>query len=459
MVLPQITDDSWRNKFHLEAPVGWINDPNGLCFFKGEYHVFYQYSPLDPNGGLKFWGHYTSKDLVNWTEHKIALFPDIDADKSGVYSGSALIHNDEMYLFYTGNVKHEGDHDYVLTGREHNTIMVKSSDGYNFSEKKILLRNEDYPSNMSLHVRDPKVWKENDAFYMVLGARTTDDLGAVLLYKSTDLENWDYVSTPAKSTDDSVYMWECPDLLTVNHQRIFISSPQGMNPVEHRFNNVYQSGYSTAELSDDYQTLTLGEFDELDCGFDFYAPQTFEAPDGRIIMIGWMGVPDAVDHLNPTVKHGYQHALTLPRELRFVDGKLYQTPVVELQSLRKNKVHTNLTLNGPATLKLNKNNCFELDLKTSCTEFNITLREDVIIDYTDGTFNLTLGVSGYGRDIRSCKIESLTNLQIFSDTSCLEIYLNNGEKVFTTRCYDKVLNPNITFTGNCNIDVTAWDLV
>lgn len=179
--LPIVNGDEWRNKFHLMAPIGWINDPNGLCYFKGLYHVFYQYSPLDAKGGLKFWGHYTSPDMVNWTEHEVALFPDIASDVDGVYSGSALVHNDEMYLFYTGNVKHKGDHDYILTGREQNVIMVKSTDGFNFSEKQVLLTNEDYPKNMGLHVRDPKVWEEDGVFYMVLGARSIDDKGYVLL--------------------------------------------------------------------------------------------------------------------------------------------------------------------------------------------------------------------------------------------------------------------------------------
>ncbi len=97
--LPHINQDKWRNKFHLMAPIGWINDPNGLCYFKGLYHVFYQYSPLDAKGGLKFWGHYTSPDMVNWTEHEIALFPDISEDIDGVYSGSTLNTKETMITF------------------------------------------------------------------------------------------------------------------------------------------------------------------------------------------------------------------------------------------------------------------------------------------------------------------------------------------------------------------------
>ena len=91
--------------YHIRPPKGWLNDPNGLSFFKGCYHVFYQYVPDNPNGGLKYWGHYRSVDLIDWEECPVMLSPDQDYDKNGVYSGSAIIKDDKMYLFYTGNVK------------------------------------------------------------------------------------------------------------------------------------------------------------------------------------------------------------------------------------------------------------------------------------------------------------------------------------------------------------------
>ena len=158
--MPKILSDKWRSKYHIMAPIGWINDPNGLC----EYHVFYQYSPLEAKGGMKFWGHFVSKDLVHFQERDIAIYPDVKEDKDGVYSGSAFVKDDTMYFFYTGNVKHDGEHDYILTGREQNVMLVTSKDGIEFSEKKILLRNSDFPENMSLHVRDPKVWEEDGTY-------------------------------------------------------------------------------------------------------------------------------------------------------------------------------------------------------------------------------------------------------------------------------------------------------
>lgn len=208
--LELVNNDKWRNKYHIIPPVGWINDPNGLCEFNGVYHCFYQYSPLSPLGGEKFWGHAVSKDLANWEQRDIALYPDIKEDINGVYSGSALVKDDTVYFFYTGNVKYPGDHDYILTGREQNVILVTSKDCVNFSEKKVLLRNSDFPNNMSLHVRDPKVWEEDGIYYMVLGARTKDDKGCILLYKSNDLYNWEFHSIPARNINNMGYMVGMP---------------------------------------------------------------------------------------------------------------------------------------------------------------------------------------------------------------------------------------------------------
>ena len=152
----------FRQKLHLMPPVGWLNDPNGLCQFKGVYHAFFQYSPLNAEGGVKMWGHYTSRDMIDWEYQGVTLYPDQPFDCSGVYSGCAFIEDGEMYLYYTGNVKLEDrdDYDYVNSGREANTVLVTSTDGVNFGRKRLLMKNSDYPADLTLHVRDPKVWKE-----------------------------------------------------------------------------------------------------------------------------------------------------------------------------------------------------------------------------------------------------------------------------------------------------------
>lgn len=455
-----VNKDKWRNKYHIMAPIGWINDPNGLCEFNGEYHCFYQYSPLDPLGGLKFWGQYTSKDLVNWKEREVAIYPDIAEDKDGVYSGSAFVKDDTIYFFYTGNVKHEGNHDYIVSGREQNVILVTSKDGINFSEKKVLLRNEDFPGNMSNHVRDPKVWEEDGTYYMVLGARDKDSEGCILIYKSNDLYNWTFHSMPAGKEENMGYMWECPDIFKLNEKDIFMFSPQGLEAEGHKYKNVYQSGYSVGKFDEAKKELLLGDFIELDRGFDFYAPQTFEDSKGRRIMIGWMGVPDAVEHKNPTIENFWQHQLTIPRELVLNGDKLYQIPVKELETLRKDfKEIKDVSLLEEVTLELFKSNTFELKLDfENTTEFTIKFREDCRLSFKEGLFKLELGESGYGRDERAVEIKSVDKLQIFSDNSSLEIFLNGGEEVFTTRIYNDEIDKSFNIKGNGTVSIEKWNI-
>ena len=247
----RVNKDYWRLKFHLMPPVGWLNDPNGLCEFNGEYHIFYQYSPFDANGGIKLWGHYTSKDFINYKNNGTEIFADQPFDCHGAYSGSTIVHNGKMNIFYTGNVKHVGEHDYISSGRGHNTVLLVSEDGKTFTNKKLIMTNDDYPENMTCHVRDPKVWMENNKFYMVQGARDKDDIGQVLLFESDDMINWNVINI-IKSESKFGYMWECPDLFNVDGKNILLISPQGIDAEGIKYNNIYQSGYYI--IDGDYKT-------------------------------------------------------------------------------------------------------------------------------------------------------------------------------------------------------------
>ena len=108
----------------------------------------------------KMWGHYSTEDFVTWRSLPPVLFPDSARDANGVYSGSAYVENGIMNVFYTGNVRFDGDGDRERFFREHNTIYTSSADGKNFSDKILLMTNSSYPQDMTAHVRDPKVWKK-----------------------------------------------------------------------------------------------------------------------------------------------------------------------------------------------------------------------------------------------------------------------------------------------------------
>ena len=430
----------WDCKFHLAPKTGWLNDPNGLCQFKGLYHIFFQYSPFDTKPGINYWGHYSTKDFINYTYHVPALYVDENFDCHGVYSGSALIENNTMNLFYTGNVKQCGDFDYTYKGREQNTIKITSNDAFNFSQKKLLMTNENYPKDCSCHVRDPKVWKENNIYYMVLGSRTINDIGEVLLYSSKNLDDWQLINR-ISTKEKFGYMWECPDMFKINDTQILAISPQGIKPNGFKYNNIYQSGYFTinGDFTKDYE---LSEFTEYDCGFDFYAPQSFIDEKGRRILIAWFGLPD-LDGLysNPPDKEcGRVHILTTPRELSINEnGKLCQYPIREINSLKLDEnqleVHNNVKIPNLTT--------FSADINThQCENFLITIREDCNIKYKDETFTLSFGKSGMGRTERSATIKNIDSIYILCDTSCIEIFINHGEYVFSSRFY-----PNNTMQG------------
>lgn len=431
--------NNWRQKFHLEPESGWLNDPNGLCFFGGYYQVYFQYSPESAVGkGKKCWGHWRSKDLLHWEFTGTVLFPDISEDRSGVYSGCGFVKDDLLYLFYTGNVKEEGDYDYIKAGRGANVILVTTKDGHHMSDKKILLRNADYPKDMSCHVRDPKVWEENGTYRMVLGARRLDDTGCVLYYRSEDLIHWEYEKTV--SSPDFGYMWECPDVLCFGDQQYLSLSPQGLPHEECKNQNVYSSGYFTKDK----------DFEEWDYGFDFYAPQSFTAPDGRKILIGWMGIGD-IPYSNPTVALGWQHCLTVPREItQGPDGKLLQAPIRELSKLRKN-VSTH-----------SSDECMVLPLPFELCgapekDFVIEFENVLTLCQKDGIFSLTFQneeVSG-GRTTRNIELSQCKNIRILADASSLEIFLNDGEKVMGSRFYP--LDEELVVTCH-GLDVCVYEL-
>ncbi len=427
----RVDADTRRLRFHLMPPTGWLNDPNGLCWYKGNYHVFYQYGPFDPNGGVKFWGHWTSPDLLHWTQQPAALCPDQTWDIHGVYSGSALVEEDALYLYYTGNVKHPGEnYDYVNSGRGHNVALAISSDGIHMDDNRLPLENKDYPDGLSCHVRDPKVWKQDGRYYMVLGARTVDSRGEVLVYESEDRLHWTHCNT-ITTPETFGYMWECPDLFCVDGQMILSLSPQGIKREGNRYQNVYSCGYFP--LYGDFRgEYTLGEYAESDVGFDYYAPQTFEAPDGRRIVIGWMGMPDA-DYTNPTAQeNGWQHCMSVPRELHWDGERLRAVPVRELDDL-----HTNgrtLTFDGTAQCPLAQG--ADIRIANRGASLHVMIGDAAAIEYGSGLLTLTLSeTSGSGRTQRVAEVKTLTDLRILADTSSLEMFLNNGEQVMTTRYY------------------------
>lgn len=448
------TDRKWRPGFHLSPMTGWMNDPNGLCQFNGEYHIFFQYSPFDTKPGTNYWGHYLTKDLIHYDYLPPALCCDIREDCHGVYSGSAVAYKGRMHLFYTGNVKQTGEYDFINAGREHNTIHISSEDGVNFGQKEILMRNSDYPKDMSCHIRDPKVWRENGLWQMALGARTKSGEGKILIYTSENMTDWTHTGT-VSSEENYGYMWECPDVFTLNGTRFITFSPQGIEASGELYNNVYQSGYCL--LDDISGEVKITGFTELDRGFDFYAPQTFEDESGRRILIGWLGMPD-IDGIyeNPTHEYGWMHMLTIPRELYAKNGKLCQKPVSELKALRKSEIRADC---GGEYVSDSAKGIFEAEIKVKYPEkpLELTVKNDMKIEFDGKMLSLSFGSSGMGRTKRSVKMSRLEDIRIFCDRSSVEIFANRGEEVFSSRFYPGDNECGFAAKGECSIVIYPLD--
>ena len=436
----RVAADPHRQKLHVQPPVGWLNDPNGLCVYGGQYHAFFQYGPFDVTGGVKHWGHAVSTDLMHWEPLPVMLYPDEPFDCHGVYSGSALIEGTEMYLYYTGNVKHPGDFDYIKQGRGHNVCLAVSHDGKTVASKQCHLYNKDYPAGLTCHVRDPKVFAYEGRYYMVLGARTLEDKGEVLVLESTDKLHWNHINT-LTTPEPFGYMWECPDLFCLDGQWYLAVSPQGI-----QCQNIYGCGYF-AVYGDWRAHCTLGEFHEMDAGFDYYAPQSFVDENGRRIQIGWMGMPDADYGNAPTVAHGWQHCFTVPRLLtKGPGGTLLQNPVPELDARRSAAA---LTLRNGEEASLSP--CFDLTAAPA-GDFALTVAHGVELVYTeqDSTcvLQFTDPAQASGRTQRRTKLSApCRSVRVVGDRSSLEIFLNDGAAVFSTRYYPAAGDVAVKISG------------
>ena len=326
---PRALRDPHRPAWHLAPSVGLLNDPNGFIQHNGVYHLFYQWNPLGCDHRNKCWGHWQSTDLLRWAHQPLALAPGACYDSHGCYSGSAVVAEDKITLIYTGNVK------FPDGSRTAYQCLAQESERGEYRKLGPVLP---LPDGYSGHVRDPKVWRHQNTWYMVLGARDLQDRGKVLLLRSSDLRGWQPLGEIAGSglhdLGEFGYMWECPDLFSLEDADVLICCPQGLAPQPERYLNRYQAGYLLGKLDYLQPAFSHGEFRELDAGFEFYAPQTTLAEDGRRLLFGWMGVPEQDEEAHPTRRYGWIHTMTCPRELSLRHGRLHQRPARELQQLR-----------------------------------------------------------------------------------------------------------------------------
>lgn len=420
--------------YHIRPPKGLLNDPNGLVYYKGVYHVFYQWNQADTTHQSKSWGHITTKDFIHWKTYKPALEPGDWYDKDGCYSGSAIVFEGKIYLFYTGNVRGEKGE------RKSYQCLAVSEDGIHFEKKGPIL---EHPiKGYTAHVRDPKVWQgKEDNWWMILGAQKENLTGDALIYQSANLVDWTLVGSMLEESISLGFMWECPDLLKFADRDIFVFSPQGLEAEGEKYNNIYQSGYFTGEFLENGTFVKDDQpFEELDRGFEFYAPQTFVDDAGRTILYGWVGVMEPeVEAAVPTRRQGWIHALTIPREMRYENGKLIQYPIAELANLRKENPTVIKSVGNEAVKMTSLQQDILIEWSKAATDFVLTVRNEVEINYQANSKKLTVIRTNWKtlvKEERSVFLKrDLMELRIMVESSLIELFLNRGEEVFTLRYF------------------------
>lgn len=432
----------WHTNFHIEPPYGLLNDPNGFSFFKGKWQLFYQYFPFGAAHGLKSWVQTESTDLVHFEETGTILTPNTPLDSHGMYSGSAMQFGDKLFIFYTGNVRDEN----WMRQTYQNGVLLDSEGNWEKVPQTLITQPEDVTS----HFRDPQIFYFDGDYYALIGAQNTEKKGFIKLYKAArdDYKQWSFLSDLDFANDQTAYMMECPNLVFVDQQPVLLYCPQGLDKEVLDYDNIYPNMYKLGDafIPETGQITNISPIQNLDYGFECYATQGFNAPDGRALTVSWLGLPDVA---YPTDKYDYQGVLSLVKELTIKDGKLYQYPVQAITSLRKDDGQS--FANQTATP-----NVYELELnfaKDSQTELVLfsdqegkglslkvdTEKGEIVIDRSQAGEQYALE---YGQT-RSCLIEpGQLKANIFIDKSVFEIFINKGEKVFSGRVF-----PNEDQTG------------
>jgi beta-fructofuranosidase len=430
---PRAAADPHRLAYHFMAPAYWINDPNGVIQFRGEYHLFYQHHPYSAEWGPMHWGHAVSADLVHWRHLPIALAPNEPYDNGGCFSGSAVEHEDRLYLFYTGNIQTSG------TKQVQNVAM--SDDGVHFRKFGQNPVIPAPPAEGSPDFRDPKVWRHGDAWYMVVGTGK-DGRGKIALYRSKDLLQWTFVNIAAESDGTMGWMWECPDLFPLGGKHVLVFSPMGMEGC--------RVAYLVGEMDYENGRFIAESSGAIDAGTDFYAPQSFQDAQGRRILIGWM---NGWDTPAPTKAKDWAGAMSLPRLLTLDNGRLRMEPVPELNALRQAEhSRSGTVIKAGETRRLPELEQDTLELQVRLKTFNrgkfgIHLRcsadgkEKITVLCDPSEHKLTvIDTSGGGAArVSECRLEpdreGWVDFRLYLDRSSLEIFANGGYTALSIRLF------------------------
>ncbi len=463
-------DDFSRPKYHLLPAGNWTNETHGLIYYKGKYHIFNQKNASNLHLLQINWGHFSSPDLINWIEHKPVLTPEKGYDQNGIWSGHVVINDEGVpVIFYTSGGKHMGvgmafpkDSDLIEWVKyEGNPIILGQPEGYSRSD-----------------LRDPYVWREGDIWYMIIGFGIEDERGqrgAVLLYSSIDLKNWNFLHPLFEGNpevDNTGIFWEMPVFKKVDGKYVLLINKVPHNGVPAR--SMYWIGDFKHEkfIPDNPLPQNLEVINRL------LSPSVAYDKDSLITAIAI--IPDEIGG-EAARQHGWTHLYSIPRVWELKESKLIQKPHPVLKNLRdkSNRSVKTVVQNGEplqlvsghqyevqATFSPNQAKKFGFILYKNPDNSEFTkiyydvVAQEIIVDQSHSSLRkdipLLLKKEPYPLDV-----SAPVDFHIYVDGSVVEIFINEQD-AFTSRIFPLKESSKdfCVFSEGGNIEISAniWPL-
>lgn len=441
-------DEQYRPQIHFTPAKNWINDPNGMVYLDGTYHLFYQYNPQANVWGNMSWGHATSTDMIHWTEQAVALTRDELGD---IFSGSAVIDKDNTAGFGANAMVAL----YTSASDAQQQSLAYSTDGgktfTRYTGNPVIKNNDD-------NLRDPKVFWHEQSRQWVMALAKGWKMG-VELYGSTDLKNWRHLSTfivdlPGRPS----IQWECPDLIQMGDKWVMLVSVNPGGPILGSGTMYFVGQFDGTTFTADDRAYPLW----LDYGMDNYAGVTWSNTGDRHIMIGWMNNWSYAGDVPCTP---WRSAMTLPRELKLIeyDGKplLCNTVVSKIdriadpwQSLTSRllpltsqkdayqlRIKLSLDKNSTITLSNEQGEKFVLDVNASGR--TVTVHRNAQTGKTN--FNGTFSVPSIQAPLNTDG--NMVTLDLFVDQSSVELFTDSGSMSMTNLVFPQSIYNALSVTG------------
>lgn len=433
-----------RPRYHLLPAANWTNETHGLILFNGKYHMFNQKNASGIFLGQINWGHFSSPDLVHWTEEKPALTPDSSYDKNGIWSGCAVINDNGIpQLIYTAGGDKLGvgiafpkDSTLIEWEKyEHNPVIAEHPVGYTRTD-----------------MRDQYVWKEGNTWYMIIGygiEKAETPHGALLLYKSIDLKTWDFIHLLFEgnpSVDNSGIFWEMPVFKKMGNKYVLLVNRVPHNGVPARCQYWIGDFKNEKFVPDDPMPQNLEVINRL------LSPSVAETTTGDVVSISI--IPDEIGG-EATYKQGWAHLYGIPRKWQLKNGKICQTPHPVLQQLReKHNVLPKKKIVASEPYIISKQG-HQLEVKATfypgdAKRFGFVLcknpdnsefstiyydveKKELVVDQTHSSERQHIPLN-IRKDYYQLEVSKPIEFHLFIDGSVVEGFINNQD-AFTTRIF------------------------